>query len=196
MFTQRCLISAFRTFSCAVFLIWMPSASQADENAALWDALKGGDHFVLIRHALAPGFGDPGTVDLHDCNTQRNLSDEGREQARTMGDLFRSNGISQGKVYTSQWCRCRETAKLMGLGEVKDMPSLNSFFQRRENQSRQLRDFNDWLKTADLSKPTVLVTHQVMISALTDFFPSSGEIVFIRRTPANQLRMIGSIDTL
>lgn len=166
------------------------------DDTALWAALKSGDHFVLVRHALAPGFGDPDQVNLNDCSTQRNLSEEGREQARGIGDLFRANGIADANIFTSQWCRCRETARLINLGDVTDMTALNSFFQRRENETRQLEEFNDWLKTTDLSQATVLVTHQVVITSLTDYFPSSGEIVFVKRTPSNALRIVGTIDTL
>lgn len=184
--------------ACILLLVGSSvSLSSAQANDAdLWNAVKQGDHFVLIRHALAPGFGDPGTVDLNNCSTQRNLSEEGRQQARNIGDMFRANGIDDATVLTSQWCRCRETAKLMNLGEVTDMTALNSFFQRRQNEAKQLKDFDDWLRTADLSRPAVLVTHQVVITALTDYFPSSGEIVFVQRTPSNTLRVIGTIDTL
>ena len=171
------------------------NVSKADDRV-LWDALKSGDHFVLLRHALAPGFGDPTTVDLNDCSTQRNLSEEGRQQSRKIGEMFRANGIADAVVLTSQWCRCRETAKLMEIGNVEDMTSLNSFFQRRENEARQLKELKQWYSNANLDRPTVLVTHQVVITGLTDYFPSSGEIVFVKRTPSNSLRVVGTIDTL
>lgn len=187
----------FRIF-LAVFVLGMfsPSSPAADDSAKLWTALKDDNHFVLIRHALAPGVGDPVEVDLTDCSTQRNLSDEGREQARAMGDLFRANGISSANMMTSQWCRCRETASLMDLGPVKDMTALNSFFQRRQNRGPQLKAFENWLKDADLTTPNVLVTHQVVITALTDYFPSSGEIVFVKHVNGGGLKVIGTIDTL
>ena len=162
----------------------------------LWDALKGDNHLVLIRHALAPGSGDPGPVDLNDCLTQRNLSEIGRQQAQSIGNLFKANSISTARIYTSQWCRCRETAELLNLGNVSDMVALNSFFQRPENEARQLTQFKEWLKTANLSHPTVLVTHQVVITGLTGYFPSSGEIVFVKRDASNTLRITGTIDTL
>lgn len=179
-----------------IIAIASPPRAVANENAALWQALKSGDHFVLIRHALAPGVGDPEEVDLTDCSTQRNLSDEGRQQARDMGALFRSNGIASATVMTSQWCRCRETASLMDLGPVEDMTALNSFFQRRQNKNRQMKAFDEWLVGADLSIPNVLVTHQVVITALTDYFPSSGEIVFVKRASSGDLKVAGTIDTL
>ena len=195
----------FRTFTlnrfmqmCALLLVGVTfsfNGAKSDEGA-LWESLKSGDHFVLIRHALAPGFGDPETIDLNDCSTQRNLSEEGREQARNIGKLFRTNGITKASIMTSQWCRCRETANLMDVGNVKDMTALNSFFQRSQNRTPQLREFVQWVRTTDLSTPTVLVTHQVFISAVTNYVPSSGAIVFVRRTDSNELRVIGTIDTL
>ena len=188
--------SAISVFCLALIGVFAsPNVLKADDSA-LWEALKGGDHFVLLRHALAPGFGDPTAVDLNDCSTQRNLSEEGRQQSRKIGKMFRANGISDAIVLTSQWCRCRETANLMEIGKVEDMTSLNSFFQRRENQARQLNELEQWHLNANLDQPTVLVTHQVVITGLTDYFPSSGEIVFVKRTPSNSLQVVGTIDTL
>ncbi len=186
-------ISLFCLLLICVFT--SPNVTKADDST-LWEALKSGDHFVLLRHALAPGFGDPTTVDLSDCSTQRNLSEEGRQQSRKIGEMFRANGISDAVVLTSQWCRCRETANLMGIGKVEDMTSLNSFFQRRENQARQLNELEQWHLNANLDRPTVLVTHQVVITGLTDYFPSSGEIVFVKQSPSNDLQVVGTIDTL
>jgi broad specificity phosphatase PhoE len=186
-------ISLFCLLLVCVFA--SPNVTKADDST-LWEALKSGDHFVLLRHALAPGFGDPTTVDLSDCSTQRNLSEEGRQQSRKIGEMFRANGISDAVVLTSQWCRCRETANLMGIGKVEDMTSLNSFFQRRENQARQLNELEQWHLNANLDRPTVLVTHQVVITGLTDYFPSSGEIVFVKQSPSNDLQVVGTIDTL
>lgn len=194
----RALIAKTLTRLCLMLLVGTAitfNNANADQKG-LWESLAKGDHLVLIRHALAPGFGDPGTVDLNDCSTQRNLSDEGREQARKMGDLFRANGINNAMMRTSQWCRCRETANLMDLGDVQDMTALNSFFQRSQNRAPQLRAFEQWLSTADLSTPNVLITHQVFITAMTDYVPSSGEIVFVKRTASNTLEVIGTIDTL
>jgi len=76
------------------------------------------------------------------------------------------------------------------------MTSLNSFFQRRENQARQLNELEQWHLNANLDRPTVLVTHQVVITGLTDYFPSSGEIVFVKQSPSNDLQVVGTIDTL
>lgn len=166
--------------------------SQTGEQA-LWSGLRSGELFVVMRHALAPGTGDPAGFELGDCTTQRNLSKRGREQAREIGESFAENGIPEASVFTSQWCRCRETAELMGLGPVKTLESLNSFFRdygKRDSQTRQLQS---WLGSRSSSEPLVLVTHQVNITALTQVYPSSGEMVFCRLGDDRQLEVVGRI---
>ncbi|MDJ0937395.1 MAG: histidine phosphatase family protein [Kiloniellales bacterium] len=150
---------------------------------------------ALIRHALAPGTGDPAAFTLEDCNTQRNLSDRGRGQAARIGDRFRERGIETVRVFSSQWCRCLETAELLGLGPVEELPILNSFYERRENEERQTRGLEGWLAEQDLDRPVVLVTHQVNITALTGVFPTSGEMVVIRRSQDGGLVVVGTIET-
>ena len=162
----------------------------------LWSALKSDNHLVLIRHALAPGYGDPDYFDVKDCKTQRNLHDEGRYQSKKIGDLFRSNGISRATVYSSQWCRCLDTARLLDLGEVSELPSLNSFYEQFEREKSQTEQTMRWIQDALLDTPTVLVSHQVNISALTGYTPASGEIVFLRRSKDGSISVIGSIQTL
>ena len=162
----------------------------------LWSALKSGDHLVLIRHALAPGYSDPDYFDVKDCKTQRNLNEEGRYQSKKIGDLFRSNGIGAAAVYSSQWCRCLDTARLLDLGEVLELPSLNSFFQHLEKEQSQTEQMMRWIQNAPLDTPTVLVSHQVNITALTGYSPASGEIVFLRRSTDGSILVIGTNQTL
>jgi len=162
----------------------------------LWSALKSDNHLVLIRHALAPGYSDPDYFDVKDCKTQRNLNDEGRYQSKMIGDLFRSNGIDKAAVYSSQWCRCLDTARLLDLGKVFELPSLNSFFEHFEREESQTEQTMRWIRNAPLDTPTVLVSHQVNISALTGHSPASGEIVFLRRSAGGSISVIGSNQTL
>lgn len=154
----------------------------AEERTApeLWDALKSGGHVALIRHARAPGFGDPPGFRLDDCGTQRNLSDEGRGQARRIGQGFRDAGVAVDRVYSSEWCRCLETAELLDLGPVEPFPPLNSFFERPERRGPQLAALVPWLRDARPDGALVLVTHQVVIRALTGRGAGSGEIVVVR----------------
>ena len=162
----------------------------------LWSALKSDNHLVLLRHALAPGYSDPDNFDVKDCKTQRNLKDEGRYQSKKIGDLFRSNGISKAAVYSSQWCRCLDTARLLDIGEVSQLPSLNSFFENFERGKYQTEKTMRWIQNAPLGTPTVLVSHQVNITALTGYSPTSGEIVFVRRETDGTLSIIGTIQTI
>ena len=180
-------------FLSACFLFACNNIGYAD---TLWSKLKSGDHFVLIRHALAPGYSDPGNFDVEDCKTQRNLSDEGRQQAENIGRLFRSNEIDTAILHSSQWCRCLETSRLFNLGKVAELPALNSFFEKPDRELSQTEALLKWLRSAPLKKPTVLVSHQVNIAALTEVSPESGEIIFVNRLVDGSLSVIGSIQTL
>ena len=116
-------------FLLVLLLIGSGKASTSQPIATTWQALQRGEAVALIRHAIAPGTGDPPGFLLRDCSTQRNLSKEGRIQARRIGDFFRAQGIKEALVYSSQWCRCLETARLLGFGPVQELPALNSFFE-------------------------------------------------------------------
>ncbi|MFK7855482.1 MAG: histidine phosphatase family protein [Granulosicoccus sp.] len=168
-----------------IVLMVLISTSQANDTSAVkpsaWDALKSGQAIAIMRHALAPGFGDPIEFDVSDCSTQRNLSDGGQKQAKQIGNIFRTAGITQATVLSSEWCRCRETATNLDLGVPAAAPMLNSFFQNRGNAESQTqaleRSIRKWLEEADTIR--VLVTHQVNISALTGRGTGSGDILVV-----------------
>lgn len=159
----------------------------------LWSRLARGGVAVLIRHALAPGVGDPPAFKLGDCSTQRNLSDSGRQQARAIGAAFRQHDITVDQVYTSEWCRCRETAELLGLGPVTPLPILNSFFNHRAREKEQTDALTQFLKTRPISHVTVLVTHQVNMTALTGVHPASGEAVVVEVRHTGTLHVLGTL---
>lgn len=166
---RRTLMALFAALIAALFFAF-PAA--ALETAGL---------VVLMRHAEAPGTGDPAGFKLGDCATQRNLDGDGRAQAARIGERLRQLGIDQARVLSSQWCRCLDTARLLDLGPVKEMPALNSFFGQPEKEKESITELRQFL--ADLprdGKPVVLVTHQVTITALTGIFPGSGEAVLLR----------------
>ncbi len=167
--------------------------TSAANEPALWNALKKGDAFGMMRHALAPGTGDPPQFRLGDCSTQRNLSDKGRDQARRTGDRFRANGIATARILSSGWCRCQETARLLGLGNVETLPSLNSFFEAVERRAAETRGLSTWLQANKPAGPVVLVTHQVNISALTGRYTSSGEMVVVRWSADGKFEVLGSL---
>lgn len=172
--------------SLALVLFFFPCLALAND----WDALKDPDAIAVMRHALAPGTGDPSGFTLGDCSTQRNLDERGRAQARKIGSAFRDRGIDFDLVLTSQWCRTQETAELLSVGPVVDAPSLNSFFQDFSTRDRQTRE------TLELIQETggrlMLVSHQVNISALTGRGTRSGEVLIIRLMDG-EAQVIGSI---
>lgn len=137
---------------------------------------------LLMRHATAPGTGDPADMRLGDCGTQRNLSDGGRAEARAIGDRFRAAGIAFDRILSSEWCRTTETARLLNLGPVTPFPAANSFFADRSNADRQTAEVLDYLAALPEHERVLIVTHQVNISALTGITPRSGEIVITRRS--------------
>lgn len=191
----RPLLSLGATFALAFDLLCTAPELSAAADAASWSALRSGGHVALLRHAIAPGTGDPPQFALRDCSTQRNLSDEGRDQAARIGARFRANGIQTARVFSSQWCRCVETARLLGLGPVGELPALNSFFQRYERRDPQMQALKEWLAGQNLEQPIVLVTHQVNIGALTNVYPASGELVIIRRSENGEISVVGTIKT-
>ena len=135
-------------------------------------------YVLLIRHALAPGFGDPQNFDLNDCSTQRNLDGEGREQAFRIGEKIKATRIKFSKIYSSQWCRCLETAKNMNLGEITVEPGLNSFFQGIVPKDKTLDRLRKKMESVEAKQELVLmITHQVTITAVTGITVSSGGAV-------------------
>ncbi len=152
-------------------------AAQVLEDEKAWSALRAGGHVAFVRHALAPGTGDPADFDVADCTTQRNLSEAGRAQARLIGTRFRRAGVERARLYSSQWCRCLETARLFDIGPVEELPALNSFFQRPAERAGRLEALREFLTVLDPGLPPVLVTHQVTISAMTGAFARSGEVL-------------------
>lgn len=185
-------IHACAAIAGILFLALAPALPAADE-AALWAALRDGGHAALLRHAIAPGTGDPAAFALRDCATQRNLSREGRSQAARIGDRFRAQGIPSARVYSSQWCRCLETARLLALGPVEELPMLNSFFRHYQRRDIQTEELAAWLQNQPLAGPVVLVTHQVNISALTGVYPAEGTLVIVRPSASDRLIVVGTI---
>jgi len=165
-----------KTFILLLVLL-LPASGLADDAA--WAAWREGKALLLMRHALAPGTGDPAGFVLDDCSTQRNLNSEGRQQAGRWGDLLRAQHSGAITVYSSQWCRCLDTARLMALSTPQPLPLLNSFFAGRGNGAKQTQALVQYFSQAQLSQPTVLVTHQVNFTALTGIFPRSGEAVIV-----------------
>jgi len=158
------------------FLFLLNKTSFADENIV--EILKKGGNIIFIRHAIAPGNGDPQNFDISNCSTQRNLSKDGELQALKIGKFFKENNIKLTKVLSSEWCRCKDTAKI-AFGNYETKNFLNSFYDERfsENKDRQILDFQKFIRNWNKTGNLVLVTHYVVISEILDLTTSSGEIV-------------------
>lgn len=174
-------------------ILLLPATSFADGDA--WQAWREGKALLIMRHALAPGSGDPTGFVLDNCSTQRNLNDEGRQQAERWGDLLRAQHSGAISVYSSQWCRCLDTARLMALSAPQPLPPLNSFFAGRGDGDKQMQALVQQFTAAQLPQPAVLITHQVNFTALTGIFPRSGEAAIIAlplTQPATVLARVSS----
>ena len=181
-------------FFSSIFLYFFSVTVALSENKEL-SSLYGQPNIYLLRHALAPGMGDPEEFNVEDCRTQRNLSEEGRRQAFRIGVRFRDNGIKNAYVVSSQWCRCLETAKLLGYGNITENKILNSFFDQLHLQDKRTTSLRGWLLNNQSDVPLILVTHQVNITALTGIYPTSGEAVVIKVVDGVSIKTLGTIVT-
>ena len=161
-----------------ILFISLTTFVKADSKKNIIDNLKVGGKLIFIRHAYAPGGGDPENFNIYDCSTQRNLSESGRIQSRKIGNFFIENNIKIENVYSSEWCRCKETASL-AFKNFKTKSFLNSFFSSKfaQNKNSQMRDFQKFLLDWDEKTNLIFVTHYVVISEILDYPSSSGEIV-------------------
>ncbi|MCC3424040.1 MAG: histidine phosphatase family protein [Microcoleus sp. PH2017_01_SCD_O_A] len=183
----------------SIGIINATATSDAATNAqtqAGWQLLQRGETglVVAMRHAIAPGTGDPANFKLGDCSTQRNLSAQGRTQAQQIGAEFRNRNIKIARVLSSQWCRCLETAKLINLGKVEPLRTLNSFFSDSSQEARQTATIRKLIVDNRNTKGAViLVTHQVNITAITNIVPQSGEAVILKSDEQGKIKIVGRI---
>ena len=161
-----------------IIFISLTTSIKADLNKNLLNQLDDGGKLIFIRHAYAPGGGDPQNFNLNDCSTQRNLNNEGRKQAQYIGEFFKKNEIKIDKVLSSEWCRCKETARI-AFKNFSTNNFLNSFYSSKyaKNKDKQIKMLNNYVKKFKSDKNLILVTHYVLISEVLNYAPSSGEIV-------------------
>ena len=144
---------------------------------------------IFLRHALAPGYGDPSEFDISDCKTQRNLNEEGRDQARSIGIKLKMKGFLFNEIYSSEWCRCLETATLMDLGQITTFSGLNSFFQDHYDRKETLLKLMQKLEHLDEKNRILMVTHQVVISSVTGINVGSGVAVAYSTTDGSAIKI-------
>ena len=164
---RNCIILVFIFFSTSV-----------NSQETLTDLLKDGNKLIFIRHAYAPGNGDPVNFKLNDCSTQRNLNNTGITQSKKIGQFFFRNKIQVDKVLSSEWCRCKDTAKF-AFNEYSTLEALNSFYDLRfeNNKDKQINDLKNYINNWNSKKNLVLITHFVVISEILKVGAKSGEII-------------------
>ena len=175
----------------SLFLFLFTSQLIASDQA--WNIAQEGNKIILIRHSLAPGGGDPAGFKINDCKTQRNLSKKGINQSKKIGKLFKKNKVLIDQVLSSQWCRCKDTAKY-AFGSYKEFTALNSTFQSpyNKNERKQLKELYNYVERWNGNgKNLVLITHYSIITAVTNAVPSSGEIVVADKN----FKVLGTIST-
>ena len=178
-----------RFWLVALALLWplLASLPAAADNS---DRFTG--TVMFMRHALAPGMGDPDNFSINDCNTQRNLDDTGRAQARAIGTKLAAANIKFSVIYSSYWCRCLETAQLLKLGAVTPFDGLNSFFQNHAPRDATLAKLRQKLDSLSQSAPaSLMVTHAVTIRAITGLSVASGGVVIydLKTSTARELAL-------
>jgi phosphohistidine phosphatase SixA len=173
------------------FLILLLGHNICSADSGTIKALQKGEKLIFIRHAIAPGGGDPLNFDIKDCSTQRNLNIEGVMQAKKIGRFFKKNNISIDQVLSSEWCRCKDTA-VNAFGNYKTFNALNSFFSSKfvKNKNKQMKDLKAYIKKWNSPKNIVFVTHYVVISEVLGVPVNSGSIVISDKN----LKVIGVVN--
>lgn len=187
-------MKSWRSSALAGLVLLLPLApAAAAEDEALWALLKGGGQIVLIRHASTdPATGDPPGFRLDDCATQRNLSAAGRDEARRLGEALRARGVPLGRVLSSRWCRCLETARL-AFAAVEPWPALDSFFGDRSREPEQTEAVRAVAGERPPEGNLILVTHGFNIRALTGILPAPAEMVVLTPQGSGAFRVAGRL---
>lgn len=166
-----------------IFLSFLLTLFSIPASANLAGKLSDGQHVLLMRHADAPGYGDPTGYQLDKCSTQRNLGDRGKKQAILIGQWLSNQGVTSAKVFSSPWCRCIDTAKLLDKGQVTLAPALGSFFDDMSLEKQQTKNLENLIQAQlheNQKVPIILVTHHVNIQAFTGKVVNVGDMVLVK----------------
>ena len=176
-----------------LFIGMLNFSNNALSDDRILNSLKEGKKLIFIRHAIAPGNGDPNNFNIKDCSTQRNLNKNGIKQSKKIGLFFKKNKIKIDKILSSEWCRCIDTAKY-AFENFETFDALNSFYDEKfaANETRQINDLKKYIKNWDSDKNLVFVTHYVVISSILNTGSSSGEIIISDKN----FNIIGSVNTM
>ena len=163
-----------------IFLFFLFYSVDISANTKAISALKEGGKLIFIRHAYAPGGGDPDNFDVSNCASQRNLNEEGIEQSKRIGNFFLEKNITIDKILSSEWCRCKQTAKY-AFKNYETKSFLNSFFSKKfsHKKAKQIKELKEYIKKWNGKGNLIFVTHYVVISEILNLPVSSGEIVVV-----------------
>ena len=176
------------TYSILVTLLVATEVTARSEIETVKKSISA--NVIFLRHALAPGLGDPSDFIKEDCSTQRNLNEEGRSQARLLGDYLKKSNIRFSEILTSEWCRCIDTAKELDLGQWETFSGLNSFFQGHEKKYQVMDKLWKKIDSLNFSDLVLFVTHQVVITEITGEVPRSGEMVLYNSITKKKSRLM------
>jgi phosphohistidine phosphatase SixA len=190
-------ISAFLHFASAVAVIGLLvlSASSAGASDQFWAAVKKPGSIILLRHSYAPESPpDTDLTDLKNCSTQRNLDETGRAQARRTGDEFRKHGIKSARIHSSQYCRSLETARLLNIGSVQELATLNqTFFAQPFAMRDAANKTKQFMQAMPPNQLAVLVSHVTNIQAIAGINLGSGEMAAVRLEPSGDVTVLGRL---
>ena len=163
-----------------IFLFFLFYSVDISANTKAISALKEGGKLIFIRHAYAPGGGDPDNFDVSNCASQRNLNEDGIEQSKRIGNFFLEKNITIDKILSSEWCRCKQTAKY-AFKNYETKSFLNSFFSKKfsHKKAKQIKELKEYIKKWNGKGNLIFVTHYVVISEILNIPVSSGEIVVV-----------------
>lgn len=190
----------FRSLTASLFALaalqspMLHLPAHAADEAALWKRLAAGGHVVVMRHAATtPGVGDPPGFRLEDCKTQRNLSPAGRADAKAVGAAFHAHAVPVGRVLTSRYCRCVDTAEL-AFGRAEPAEMVDSTWQQDSaTQDRKMAAVRKYVATFSEPGNLVLVTHDVNVRALTGESLAQGEMVVAKAKEDGGLEVLGTL---
>tara|TARA_B100000686_G_scaffold335036_1_gene403117 strand:+ start:63 stop:614 length:552 start_codon:yes stop_codon:yes gene_type:complete len=182
-----------KKFITILFIGLLNFTSNIFADDKILNSLQEGNKIIFIRHAIAPGNGDPDNFNIEDCSSQRNLDNNGIKQSKKIGFFFKNNKIKIDKVLSSEWCRCKDTAKY-AFKNFETFDALNSFYDDKfvANETKQINDLKKFIKNWDSDKNLVFITHYVVISSILNVGSSSGEIIISDKN----LNIIGRITTM
>ena len=195
------MIKSLRSALALILLITLSIQPSYASELLIWDKLSASSakgYVLLLRHSLAPGVGDPENFKLGDCSTQRNLSQEGRDDASEIGAWIKRQKVKIYRVESSRWCRARQSAELLDIGKVKLNKNLDSLFRESDLEShpKTLKTKQQILNHRNKSGLLVLVGHYVNIAALVGVGVDSGEGVIVKANKNGVIKVLGATPNL